>query len=218
MVRQPARHHPLIVSFLQRSPFREPRFIRSTGEPRRDRGAALVEAAFVTPVLLFLVFGLFEIGMLFRNYLGVSAAVKDGARAASIASNSPQADWRVLQAIKRTAAPLPDGSINRIIVFDAAMPQNANGPSAACLGSVPGSGCNSYVPADWETYDAEKFECNGLPDPDWCGADRDSAFSDPTPAKIGVYIEVQHNYITGLFGDSLTLTEDAIFRIEPTER
>ncbi len=195
---------------------RRPRFFRATGDPRRDRGAALVEAAFVTPVLLFLVFGLFEVGLLFRNYLGVSAAVKDGARAASIASNNPQADWLVLQAIRRTSAPLPDGAIQRIIVFDASLPANANGPSADCLNLLPGTRCNAYVPTDWETYDADKFECNGIPDPDWCGADRDSFFSDPTPARIGVHIEVRHDYITGLFGDSLGIEEVAIFRIEPT--
>ncbi len=156
--------------------------------------------------------------MLFRNYLGVSAAVKDGARAAAIAANLPQADWTTLQAIERTAQPLPDGAIQRIVIFDASLPQNANGPSAACLNSVPGTHCNSYVTSDWETYDADKFECNGVPDPDWCGADRDSAFSDPTPALIGVYIEVRHAYITGLFGDGLTIDETAIFRIEPTTR
>ncbi len=154
--------------------------------------------------------------MLFRDYLGVNAAVKDGARTASIASNLPQADWNVLQAIKRTSQPLPDGAIQRIVVFDASQAQNADGPSQACLNSVPGSGCNSYVPADWETYDAEKFECNGVPDPDWCGADRDSSFSDPNPAKIGVYIEVEHDYVTGLFGSSITIEQHAIFRIEPT--
>lgn len=193
------------------------RIRRTAGASRRERGAVLVEAALVTPLLLLLVFGLFEMGMLFRDYLGVTASVKDGARAASIAANDPQADWHILQAVKRTSQAIPDGGVKKIVVFNASLAPNASGPSTACLAGTAHE-CNVYTPADWDTYDSDKFECDGGVDPNWCGKDRSSSFSDPSPALIGVYIEVEHAYITGMFGDSITLEEIAIFKIEPTDR
>ena len=45
--------------------------------PRRlsgDSGAALVEAAFITPVFMYLVLAMLEMGIYFRTYLGASAA------------------------------------------------------------------------------------------------------------------------------------------------
>lgn len=192
---------------------------RRIGRTRGDRGAALVEAAIVTPVLLLLVFGLFEMGLLFRDYLGATAAASDGARTASISADDPRADWQVLQSIKRTSAALPEDSLKRIVIFDAGSdPANLLDPQAGCLSGSPAAGsmCNAYTPADWDTYDADKFECDGLvPEPVWCGKDRTS--SDTAPSYIGVWMLVTHKYVTGFVGDSIDLTPMTVYRIEPTD-
>ena len=66
---------------------------------RGERGSVLVEAAFITPVLFFLLFSILEFGMAFRDYLAVANTTRDGARAASIYSNDLSADFDILQTI-----------------------------------------------------------------------------------------------------------------------
>jgi hypothetical protein len=49
-----------------------------------ERGAELVEFAFVLPLLLLLVLGLVEFGFLFQRYLVVTNAAREGARVAML--------------------------------------------------------------------------------------------------------------------------------------
>ena len=58
-----------------------------TRTPRRgtgDRGAALVEFGIVAPMLLLLLFGIVEFGLLFGQKLDVSQGAREGARLASV--------------------------------------------------------------------------------------------------------------------------------------
>ena len=49
---------------------------------RDQRGAELIELAIVTPILLFLLAGIFDFGMLFRSWQAVTNAAREGARVA----------------------------------------------------------------------------------------------------------------------------------------
>jgi Flp pilus assembly protein TadG len=49
----------------------------------RRKGQALVETAIVLPLLLLLVFGIVQFGILFRDYLALTDAVGAGARQAA---------------------------------------------------------------------------------------------------------------------------------------
>ena len=53
-----------------------------------SRGAALVELSLVLVLLLMLVMGIMEFGILFRNYLDVSQSVIAGCRSASLGSST----------------------------------------------------------------------------------------------------------------------------------
>lgn len=55
--------------------------------PRRlrdQRGAAMVEFAIILPLLLLVVFGILQFGLLFYNYLDLTSATRDGARRAAV--------------------------------------------------------------------------------------------------------------------------------------
>ena len=54
--------------------------------PRRSRGATVVEFAVVVIVLIFIVFGLVEMGRLFYQWNSAVDAVHRGARSAAIAA------------------------------------------------------------------------------------------------------------------------------------
>jgi hypothetical protein len=62
---------------------------------RRDRGAAAVEMALVLPLLLMLVFGIIEFGLLLTAKIGVTEAAREGARAATVDSDPSAARDRV---------------------------------------------------------------------------------------------------------------------------
>jgi Flp pilus assembly protein TadG len=51
---------------------------------RNQEGQAMVEFALVAPILLLLVFGIVQFGILFNNYLTLTDAVRAGARQAAV--------------------------------------------------------------------------------------------------------------------------------------
>ena len=56
---------------------------------RRQEGQAMVEFALVIPLLLLLIFGIIQFGMLFNNYLALTDAVRVGARQAAVSRTLP---------------------------------------------------------------------------------------------------------------------------------
>ena len=58
---------------------------RLTHRTREERGQSLVEFALVVPLLLTVMFAIFEVGIVFKNWLTVTHAARDGARAAAVA-------------------------------------------------------------------------------------------------------------------------------------
>ncbi len=77
---------------------------RIKGWDRDSRGQALVEMALVLPLLLLLLLGLVEFGRIFNAHLVLTAASREGARAAAVG----RPDSEVEEAV-RAAAELYDG-------------------------------------------------------------------------------------------------------------
>ena len=53
---------------------------RSFLKRKNEQGAAAVEFAFVLPILLLLVFGIIEFGLVFNRYISVTHAAREGVR------------------------------------------------------------------------------------------------------------------------------------------
>jgi Flp pilus assembly protein TadG len=62
------------------------------------RGAAMVEFAIVVPLLLFLVLGIMEFGMIMRDYIMLAQGAREGARTAAIGQPVNKIKARVLEA------------------------------------------------------------------------------------------------------------------------
>jgi hypothetical protein len=188
-----------------------------------ERGATLIESAVVTPVLLLFVFGIFEFGFAFRDYLAVANSTRDAARAASVAGNVRDADYRMLRAIERASAALPDGAIERIVVWEATGPNDAV-PSGCAGGTPQVNVCNVYSAADL-TVPEINFGCQEValgdpvdsPDRFWCPSTREVSVGTGLDF-VGVYIRITHDYITGLFGDSVVFEDQMILKVEPQEQ
>ena len=51
---------------------------------RSDKGASAVEFAIILPILVILIFGIFEFAIAFNNYITITHAAREGARRAAV--------------------------------------------------------------------------------------------------------------------------------------
>ena len=196
---------------------------RASGTPSRfrarlrrhlpERGAALVEAAVISPIVILLIIGVIEFGLLFKDYLTVANTTRAGARVATQEASNPTADYQVLQAIKGASSAMNPNKIERIVVFRATSPSGTV-PATCKSGTAVTGSCNVYVTTDMNRPSSD-FGCTGSsPDRFWCPTTRLDNQSDP-PDYVGVYIQARHDYVTGMFGSARTLTDPTVMRIEP---
>jgi hypothetical protein len=190
---------------------------------RGERGAALIEAAFITPVFAVLLFGILEFGLTFRDYLTVANVSRDSARGASAFGDSLYADWNVIQIAQQSSKGFRPNEIQRLIIFDAGSVEGSifdtSHPANACLSVTDGIAgvCNVYTSADLHRPKSD-FGCKTTETLDkyWCPSGRETRASGP-PDYVGVYVRARHDHITGLFGPGMNLTDEIVMRIEPQD-
>ena len=59
------------------------KFIKNKSKPGNEKGASAVEFALVLPVFVMLVFGIFQFGIAFNNWIAITHAAREGARLAA---------------------------------------------------------------------------------------------------------------------------------------
>lgn len=192
------------------------------GQPGdRSLGAVLVEAAFVTPVFFMLVLGLMEVGLAMNDKLALASTVRAGTRVASASGNDPFADYGIIQAIVRESAALPQRQIKYVVIYKA----TAFGqlPSDECRagnsqGPTTTTPCNVYTVEDFDDP-KDKWNCveEQTLDKAWCPRLRDVVRSGGTD-YVGVWMKVEHPWLTRMFGNTVTLTDQSVIRLEPRAR
>jgi Flp pilus assembly protein TadG len=68
---------------------------KARGELRR--GGVTVEAALLTPLLIMLLFGIIEFGLIFKDLLLIHQAAREGARVAAVGASTYEITDRVMQ-------------------------------------------------------------------------------------------------------------------------
>lgn len=186
---------------------------------RGQRGATLVEGAIIGPLFFLFLFAILEFGLLFRSYLSVSSAARDGARAASAADVPGFADWNVLQAVRRGGIGIDVSAIERVVVFKGSDSAGFDSvvPTSCLTGSSGVSGlCNVYRSSDLgltrSAFGLGSFTSKSY----WSGEDRDANLFEGTDF-VGVYVETSHEAITGLLGTDRTVASTTVMRIEPQD-
>jgi len=167
---------------------------------KRQRGAVLAEAAFVFPVLMFVTLGIVEFGMAYGNAATVRSASRAGARLGAT-GYSPAADKTVFAGtisdeVRGDLTALSRGAPISMWVYKATV-----GEPATCTAATS---CWAFTwnttTKDWNT------PTGGWSDPDSCGATLDS---------IGVKVTARHDFASGYFGASKTITYRTRVRLEP---
>lgn len=167
---------------------------------RNERGAATVEATFVTMVLVLLAIGAAEYGLAMQDHLSVTGATREGARVGAAAGDEPGADCRILEATAGGLQSLDGDEVLEIRVFEA---NPVTGDHNRYRPSVVGD-------------DPVKLKCGGgwfeLED-GWPESARDN--DGVTRDWLGVEVTFDHDWLTGVFWfDGSACSRGAIVGVE----
>ena len=168
---------------------------------RRERGATLVEAAVVFPLLFLVLFALVEFGMAFKNSLSVGHGAREATRAGATFGNDVHANLLVLREVEKVMDPVGIALGLQVRIYD---PETSAGDTYTFQDGFAG-GCNWSPCPDPDSL--------AYTTPSWLPASRD--VSAPFTDRIGVRVIYTHRWITGLFASTSNFTKDVNFQIEP---
>jgi Flp pilus assembly protein TadG len=174
---------------------------------RDERGGSAVEAAIVTPVVVAMIFGIIEFGMLFKDYLGAQAMLRAGVRVASAEPRNSTFATDAVAKMQETGTVLNPSDVKELWVYKA----NANNDFPSGFSSF--SNCTTCVKFTWDAG-TKKFV--GSTSPTWAASSQNActtAAGGP-PDRVGVFLKVRHNSITGIIGPT-DIAEGAALYLEP---
>jgi len=177
-----------------------------TSRDKRESGAAIIEMAFVLPLLLLVFIAILELGGAFRDYLTASHAVRDGVRLLSARGDDPDADCAALLAAVDTLTLTGRfANIDRIEVYQ------ANSSGDPIVGKINSYSFTAGDPTDCDDWD-------GYPGTAYLPTTRNVLAGGSTPLDIiGMRIVYDHPWFTQFppFSGTLVINETTISRVEP---
>jgi Flp pilus assembly protein TadG len=174
--------------------------------PRSEAGASAVEAAIVTPVVIAMLFGIIEFGMLFKDYLGAEAMVRAGVRLASASPRTTTFAQDTANRMQQTGSVISPTNVEELWVY------KANPSNDYPSGFTSYSNCTVCVKFTWDSG-TRTFRPSYT---NWTAIQQNActAASGGPPDRIGVYLKVRHNSITGII-QPIRITEGAAMFLEP---
>lgn len=152
-----------------------------------------------------------------RNYQSLGSSVAEAVRQGSISGPEPLADYHILSVLEDNLV-VSRSELTRVVVFHASSPTDE--PPTGCRNGIPstalGHECNVYTVNDLDRP-KENFGCKapGTLDSFWCPTARhDGGINFSETDLVGIYVEVEHSFATGFFGQTLTLSRTSILPLE----
>ncbi|MDH3260069.1 MAG: pilus assembly protein [Acidimicrobiia bacterium] len=179
----------------------------SNSKQRNERGATIVEFAVVFPLIIVLVMGIAEFSLAFKDWLTISHASREGARAGATGANDITADIQVLKAIEEAISGGDLQSIDNVVV------SNPDSPFESTTYTYTGLLPCAWAPCPDPYAGAPPLYAPPYAEPNYVPEDRD--VTAPIPGRIKVSITLTHEWFTGLFTNTSTWTADTIMRLEP---
>ena len=172
----------------------------------RERGAALVEFALILPILVLLTFGIVEFSSAYHDSSQTADAARAGGRVGSAQATSTGYATSVVNAVNAALSTMPKDAPKELWIYKA----NSKGyPGTGTDFSTCGSNCIKYT---WNpsarAFNAANPQGGGWP------ASSHQVCHEPFD-EIGVYVKVDHRFVTKMFGAGITLTDHSVFRFEP---
>lgn len=165
---------------------------------RRSRGQTMTEFALVSPVLLLVLFGVLEAGLLLFSVGSARFAAGEAARQEAESGNAAAADSLSLGVVRATALGTTKiATVQRVDIYKL---------------QQQGNGTLTVVPGTTNSYNLDGSPRNSIPWPS-PGRDVKNGESD----FLGVTIYYRYNWKTGifLFAGPLDLNQSFYIRLEP---
>jgi len=187
--------------------------IGTESSARHERGAALVEAAVLLPVVLMIVFAILELGMMFKSATVASSASRAGVRLASATyapapaggagtadnPDKPGVGGLVASAVAEVLRDRQAGDTPQLLRI---YRSQADGTPVGGNFSTCATDCLRY---SWNGS-GWAFQGGTWTSPDACGAVLHS---------VGVYVSVRHEASNDFFPLAKTIDEFSVMRLEP---
>ena len=173
---------------------------------RAERGATLVEASLILPILLTVLLGTIEIGIAFKDHLNVSYTTREAARVGALAGDRADADCEIVKSVVDSLSSTGNlDDLQQLQIFQADPKSGARIPTRTNTWKLTGSDPYDCV-NDWAVDEL------------WPSTSRKTTFGPSSQLDIiGVRISMTHQWLSGFppFRGSFTIDEQTISRIEP---
>jgi hypothetical protein len=208
---------------------------RRFGARAGERGAVVVEAALVTPLLMALLLGIIEMALLMKDDVALTSAVRNGGRIASAnagagpggigeggdclspcsPANAPMFAQIAANAIQSAGSALPKDSVQELWIYKANMKGYPCPVATGCdtntsTAMTCGTNCVKYkwVP----TKDQFRYYSGS-----WISSTVNACANSTAPPidVMGVYMLARHDFVSGFFGKSINIDDHAVFTFEP---
>lgn len=176
----------------------------------RDSGAVAVETSFISLLLVMLLFGIIEVSVLFKDYLGVSAAARAGARMGASQPRSDSFAQDSANQVTNAMSGLTPANIQEVWVY-----KNSGTTKYPDSGSF--ASCTVCVKFTWDDGTSSLVPSYS----NWPAASQNACSGDVGPApllrdSLGVYVKYRHSTSVGFFvDDDVTVSESTVLWLEP---
>jgi Flp pilus assembly protein TadG len=174
-----------------------------------QRGSAAVEGAIVTPLVLAMVFGIMELGLVFKDYLSVAASVRAGVRMASANPRSATFAQTAADRVAATGVAMNFSHVQELWVYKVAATTNFP------YGTSSFATCTTCVKFSWDAGTKAFVPIVG--GPTWASTSQNACAvsSGGPPDRIGVYLKLRHDALTKFVFTSVDIPEASVLRLEP---
>jgi Flp pilus assembly protein TadG len=172
---------------------------RALRQRHTERGAVLVEAAFIFPVVALLTFGVIELGLGIRTADDTDGAARAGARTASQLTRNDQLTTQAATAASAGLKRLSSATPTELRIYKANGDTGAPAPGVACTALK--TDCAVFT---WDANTKTFTAAEGT----WPAARQNNG------DYVAVEVTVEHSTITGLVRD-MTITRRQMYKLEP---
>ena len=166
----------------------------------------LVEFAIIFPLLVTITFGIVEYSGAYHDSAIAADAARAGGRVGSALGTNAAYASSITDAVNAALSTLPADEPQELWIYKA----NINGyPGSGSNFSSCAANCIKYL---WnpstQAFDTGNPQGGGWP------ASTQQVCTEPYD-ELGVYVKLDHKFVTGLFGANVTLQDHSVFRFEP---
>jgi Flp pilus assembly protein TadG len=171
-----------------------------------ERGSAAVEAAIVTPLVMALLFGIVELGFVFKDYLAVTGAVRAGARIASAMPRNSTFSQVAADTVAATGGAMNFKNVKQLWVY------KVDPTTDKPVGFTDFSNCTVCVKFQWDAG-TKAFV---LTSDNWPATSQSACTGAAgPPERIGVYLKLKHDAFTKFVFGTINIAEGSILTFEP---